>query len=169
MKIDPDLWLGLSRLLDQWLELLEESRGAWLDGLGPEYANSVPMLRQMKAAQMGIDAGGFLDTHYGSRQFALIIKALADPKRFEMLQRIAGSKQASTCSSVCEWLGLAPATVSRHLRELESAGLVNVQRDGKFAYTDGIARHLDKGTFQSLRSRAPTRSCGDKVCRLLFT
>jgi ArsR family transcriptional regulator len=50
------------------------------------------------------------------------------------LQGIAGSKQAPTCSCVCEWLGLAPATVSHHLRELESAGLVNVQRDGKFAY-----------------------------------
>ena len=67
-------------------------------------------------------------------QFALISKALADPKRFEMLHRIAGSKQAPTCSCVCEWLGLAPATVSHHLRELESAGLVNVRRDGKFAY-----------------------------------
>ena len=67
-------------------------------------------------------------------QFALISKALADPKRFEMLQRIAGSKQAPTCSCVCEWLGLAPATVSHHVRELESAGLVNVQRDGKFAH-----------------------------------
>jgi ArsR family transcriptional regulator len=67
-------------------------------------------------------------------QFALISKALADAKRFEMLQRIAASKDAPTCSCVCDWLGLAPATISHHLRELENARLVNVQRDGKFAY-----------------------------------
>jgi len=69
-----------------------------------------------------------------SQQFELISKALADPKRFEMLQRIAASKAAPTCSCIREWLGLAPATVSHHLKELESSGLVNVQRDGKFAY-----------------------------------
>ncbi len=68
------------------------------------------------------------------RQLARISKALADPKRFEMLQRIAGSKEAPTCSCVRDWLGLAPATVSHHLKELESAGLVKVERNGKFAY-----------------------------------
>jgi ArsR family transcriptional regulator len=69
-----------------------------------------------------------------ARQFELIGKALADPKRFEMLQRIAKANEAPSCSSVCGWLGLAPATVSHHLKELESAGLVDVERDGKFAY-----------------------------------
>lgn len=63
----------------------------------------------------------------------MIGKALADPKRFEMLKRIAASREAPTCSCVCDWLGLSPATISHHLRELESAGLVNVEREGKFA------------------------------------
>jgi ArsR family transcriptional regulator, arsenate/arsenite/antimonite-responsive transcriptional repressor len=67
-------------------------------------------------------------------QFALISKALADPKRFEMLQRIAASKEAPTCSCVRDWVGLSPATVSHHLRELEAAGLVNLERDGRFAH-----------------------------------
>jgi ArsR family transcriptional regulator, arsenate/arsenite/antimonite-responsive transcriptional repressor len=69
-----------------------------------------------------------------ARQFALISKAIADPKRFEMLQRISASKEAPTCSCVRDWLGLAPATVSHHLKELESAGLVKVERDGKFVH-----------------------------------
>jgi len=64
----------------------------------------------------------------------MISKALADPSRFEMLQRIAASKEAPTCSCVREWLGLAPATVSHHVKELESAGLVKVERDGKYAH-----------------------------------
>ena len=67
-------------------------------------------------------------------QFALISKALADPKRFEMLQRIAASLESPTCSCIGEWLSLSPATISHHLRELEGAGLVNVQREGKFAH-----------------------------------
>jgi ArsR family transcriptional regulator, arsenate/arsenite/antimonite-responsive transcriptional repressor len=67
-------------------------------------------------------------------QVARISKALGDPKRFEMLQRIAASKEAPTCSCIRDWLELAPATVSHHLKELESAGLVNVERDGKFAH-----------------------------------
>jgi ArsR family transcriptional regulator len=68
------------------------------------------------------------------RQFTLIGKALADPKRYEMLQKISESKEAPTCSRLCAWVGLAPATVSHHLKELENAGLVNVERDGKFAH-----------------------------------
>ena len=68
------------------------------------------------------------------RQFTLISKALADPKRFEMLQRIGESKQAPSCTCIGEWVNLAPATVSHHLKELENAGLVNMKRAGKFAY-----------------------------------
>jgi ArsR family transcriptional regulator len=68
------------------------------------------------------------------RQFTLISKAIADPKRFEMLQRIGASEEAPTCSCICDWTGLAPATVSHHLKELDSAGLVTIERDGKFAY-----------------------------------
>lgn len=78
---------------------------------------------------MGARAVGLDD-----QQFALIAKAVADPKRFEMLQRIGASKEAPTCSCVRDWTGLAPATISHHLKELETAGLVNVERSGKFAY-----------------------------------
>ncbi|MFL6449282.1 MAG: ArsR/SmtB family transcription factor [Bryobacteraceae bacterium] len=74
------------------------------------------------------------DSALGDRQFTLISKAVADPKRFEMLQRIGESKAPPTCSCVCEWTGLAPATVSHHLKELEHAGLISVERDGKFAH-----------------------------------
>jgi ArsR family transcriptional regulator len=68
------------------------------------------------------------------QQFTLINKALADPKRFEMLQKIGKSREAPTCSCVREWTGLAPATISHHLKELESAGLVELKREGKFVH-----------------------------------
>ncbi len=81
-------------------------------------------------------------------QLASISKALGDPKRFEMLQRIGASKDAPTCSCIREWTGLSPATVSHHLKELESAGLVQVERHAKFAYVtlrrDVLAAYLDR-------------------------
>jgi ArsR family transcriptional regulator len=69
-----------------------------------------------------------------ARQFNLISKALADPSRFEMLQKIGESKNSPTCSCIRDWLDLSPATISHHLKELESAGLVQIERNGKFAY-----------------------------------
>ena len=68
------------------------------------------------------------------RQFTLISKALADPKRFEILQKIGESKKAPSCSCISEEVSLAPATVSHHLKELFAAGLIDITRDGKFAY-----------------------------------
>ena len=82
-------------------------------------------------------------------QVAVISKALADPSRYEMLQKIAESKDAPTCSCVRDWLGLAPATVSHHLRELENAGLVQVKREGKFAYIS-VRRDVLKAYLQRL-------------------
>ncbi len=69
-------------------------------------------------------------------QLALISKALADPKRFAILRRISESKEAPTCSCVCGWTKLAPATVSHHLKEMESAGLISLERCGKFAHIE---------------------------------
>ena len=68
------------------------------------------------------------------RQLALISKALADSKRFQILQKIAHASTAPTCSCVRDWTGLAPATVSHHLKELDVAGLIHVERSGKFAH-----------------------------------
>jgi ArsR family transcriptional regulator len=68
------------------------------------------------------------------RQITLISKALADAKRFHILQKIADATAAPTCSCVRNWTGLAPATVSHHLKELDAAGLIHMERNGKFAH-----------------------------------
>jgi ArsR family transcriptional regulator len=68
------------------------------------------------------------------RQLSLISKALADPTRFQILRKISDSKKtAPTCSCVRDWTGLAPATVSHHLKELDEAGLIHMERSGKYA------------------------------------
>ena len=67
-------------------------------------------------------------------QLSRIAKALADSNRFEILHRIADASETPTCSCVRDWTGLAPATVSHHLKELEDAGLIHIERSGKFAH-----------------------------------
>jgi len=64
-------------------------------------------------------------------QFRAINKALSDPRRYEILQHIA-RKQKCTCADLLERCPITPATLSHHLKELHSAGLITVARKGKF-------------------------------------
>ncbi len=67
------------------------------------------------------------------QQFRAINKAVSDPRRYEILQMIAGGK-GSTCMELRECCPISPATLSHHLKELETSGLISIERDGKFAY-----------------------------------
>ncbi len=62
------------------------------------------------------------------KEFIRIMKALSDPNRVKIVKLL---QQKSMC--VCELqrvLGLAQPTVSKHLKVLEGAGLVDFQKDG---------------------------------------
>ena len=60
-------------------------------------------------------------------------KALADPARVAIVNRLAGAGEVCVCAFVDE-LDLAQPTVSHHLRVLREAGLVAVRRRGTWAY-----------------------------------
>jgi ArsR family transcriptional regulator len=64
-------------------------------------------------------------------QFVQIAKALADPTRKRMLDKIreAGSL---TCTQVCACFARSQPTISHHVKTLEAAGLVSVRREGAF-------------------------------------
>jgi ArsR family transcriptional regulator len=66
-------------------------------------------------------------------QVQLIAKALADPRRYEILKKI-GTCCGSwlPCSSMRDSFDISPATISHHMKELEAAGLVVSEKDGKF-------------------------------------
>ncbi len=61
-----------------------------------------------------------------------ILKALADPRRFELLERIAKAHCPLGCSDALSALKIAPATLSHHIKELENAGLIEIEKVGKF-------------------------------------
>jgi len=63
-----------------------------------------------------------------------ILKALADPRRFELLERIAKAGCPLGCSQALAALPISAATLSHHIQELETAGLIDVRREGKFHY-----------------------------------
>ena len=66
-------------------------------------------------------------------QFQRIAKALADPRRFEILEHIAKQREMG-CQRLCGCFPVRQATISHHLKELASAGLVESRRDGQFVY-----------------------------------
>jgi ArsR family transcriptional regulator len=66
-------------------------------------------------------------------QFQRIAKALADPRRFEILEHIARQREVG-CQRLCGCFPVRQATISHHLKELASAGLVESRRDGQFVY-----------------------------------
>jgi len=66
-----------------------------------------------------------------ARQIKMITRALADPRRFEILQKIAGQR-CSACSDLRECFPITAATMSHHVKELQNAGLIETVRRGKF-------------------------------------
>jgi ArsR family transcriptional regulator, arsenate/arsenite/antimonite-responsive transcriptional repressor len=84
-------------------------------------------------------------------QIHLVAKALADPRRLELLRQIGSCKGPLQCADIKECHEVSAATLSHHMKELETAGLVRVTREGKFAsytlrrdvltaYTEQLAR-----------------------------
>jgi ArsR family transcriptional regulator, arsenate/arsenite/antimonite-responsive transcriptional repressor len=63
------------------------------------------------------------------QRLALMLKALGNPVRFQIVQILA-EKQACITGEIVEFTTLAQSTVSQHLKVLREAGLVSGEIDG---------------------------------------
>ena len=93
-----------------------------------------------------------------NEQFHRVSRALADPRRMEILERIANSNEVA-CATLASGSDVSQPTISHHLKELSVAGLIKPRREAKFCYY-----HLDRSVWADylaeMRRRIPGRRKG---------
>ena len=66
-----------------------------------------------------------------------VSKALGDETRLRIFEAISASGRMN-CGQIVSLGGVAPATVSHHLRILSEAGLITCHREGQFVYSKAV-------------------------------
>lgn len=76
-----------------------------------------------------------------SKQFQHVARALADPQRFAILERIAREPGELACKTLVQEFSVSQATISHHLKELSEAGLIDCRREAQCAFLS-LRRHV---------------------------
>lgn len=99
-------------------------------------------------------------------QMQRITRALSDPQRFAILERIAAASEVA-CKQLVAEFPITQATISHHLKELVAAELIQSRRVGQCAMLsrcdlilDGYLRQLGQRLLPTVSG---TRSTGEEV------
>jgi ArsR family transcriptional regulator len=68
------------------------------------------------------------------RRFLQITKALVDSRRFDILEQIAAAKDEVSCIDLRAEIPISRATLSHHIKELATAGLIDIRRKSKYMF-----------------------------------
>jgi ArsR family transcriptional regulator, arsenate/arsenite/antimonite-responsive transcriptional repressor len=90
-----------------------------------------------------------------AKQFELIAKALADPRRMQVLEVIGGEEDCP-CQRLREEFPISKATISHHIKELVRAGLIDARKDGQFLHCEIRRDVLEAYTTELLRRAGAT-------------
>jgi ArsR family transcriptional regulator len=87
------------------------------------------------------------------KSFVKIMKALSDPNRVKILKILQHKSDMCVCE-LKSLLHIAQPTVSKHLKILEEAGLVEYRKDGlwvNYSLVNGISNPYAAGIMRELR------------------
>ena len=68
------------------------------------------------------------------RTFFRITRALVNGRRFEILERIAAVEDEISCIDLRAEVPISRATLSHHIKELATAGLIETRRESKYMF-----------------------------------
>ncbi len=89
-------------------------------------------------------------------QFNRISRALADPRRMDLLGRIAAEPEVA-CATLAGESAVSQPTISHHLKELAAAGLIKPRREAQFCFYR-VDRRVWAEYLAEMRRRVPARS-----------
>ncbi len=93
-----------------------------------------------------------------------LFKALADPKRIELLIRMAEEQEPCTVGHVAEGAGIDLSVVSRHLAVLREAGVIKCEKRGKQVWCvvqTGAITKVSRDLADALEACCPDGWCVD--------
>jgi ArsR family transcriptional regulator len=95
------------------------------------------------------------EPYLSEKQFEAVAKALADPRRMQILSSIGGTKECP-CQRLVNRFAVSKGTISHHMKELEQAGLITTRKEGAYRFYEVRRDVLAAYTAELMRRVAGT-------------